>query len=599
MNVPVSLLTEDKSTSCNIEREFPDHFPACMLRNRPLISISDHAYFKTPTEPDPPLTSTPIKKLISDSFHDSIENVSPVHETDDSFQISEISCESPVSSPSASFSISEKTEKNIPKEAVNESKFMVFSSCLELLFKMLVCQICHSPFDFDDVRKHVDGSALTVSFTCLNNHSYSWKSQPSIGKQPVGNILLTAATYASGNTFSSISNFANALGLNFMSKSIFYDIGNKFVLPAIDTFYNEQKSVLHERLRNKQLTVIGDGRCDSPGFCAKYCTYTMMEALSSAILDFKVIQVTETGSSSRMELEGFKRAFTSLTENGINIKTFCSDRHVQIRKYVKDQLPDLSHQFDVWHLANSIRKKLVAAAKKKENEELMPWVRSVVNHVWYCAAECKGDPELLIEMWTSILHHIQNVHSFSGDKYCQCGHPQLSSEQTRKKKWLQKKSRAYKALEKIVFDKRIQKDIKQLNQFCHTGEIEVYHSMMLKYVPKRQEFQYPQMVARTQLAVLDHNFNLNRGIKTDKDGQKVFAPHCSKATGRWTVKNKYDEKNYSFRKELLEITLENKMSENIFTTHDQRKDLPKNIAKVPAPQKSDLIESHFSRYKLN
>ena len=110
-------------------------------------------------------------------------------------------------------------------------------------------------------------------------------------------------------------------------------------------------------------------------------------------------------------------------------------------------------------------------------------------------------------MWTSILYHIQNVNSFSGDKYCQCGHPQLSSEQTRKKKWLRKKSKAYKALEKIVLDKRMQKDIKQLNQFCHTGEIEVYHSMMLKYVPKRQEFQYPQMVTRTQLAVLDHNFN--------------------------------------------------------------------------------------------
>ena len=90
-------------------------------------------------------------------------------------------------------------------------------------------------------------------------------------------------------------------------------------------------------------------------------------------------------------------------------------------------------------------------------------------------------------------------------------------------------------------------------------------------------------------------------MKTDKDGQEVFAPLCSKATGRWTVKNRYEEKNYSFRKELLEITLENKMSENIFTTHHQRNanDLPKNIAKVPAPQKSDLIESHFSRYKLN
>lgn len=27
-------------------------------------------------------------------------------------------------------------------------------------------------------------------------------------------------------------------------------------------------------LINEQLIVVGNGRCDSPGFCGKYCTYT-------------------------------------------------------------------------------------------------------------------------------------------------------------------------------------------------------------------------------------------------------------------------------------------------------------------------------------
>lgn len=40
----------------------------------------------------------------------------------------------------------------------------------------------------------------------------------------------------------------------------------------------------------------------------------------------------------------------------------------------------------------------VPIAKKKENEELTPWVRSSVNHVWYCATECRRDPGLLIEI---------------------------------------------------------------------------------------------------------------------------------------------------------------------------------------------------------
>jgi hypothetical protein len=46
--------------------------------------------------------------------------------------------------------------------------------------------------------------------------------------------------------------------------------------------------------------------------------------------------------------------------------------------------------------------------------------------------------------------------------------------------------------------------LRQLSLFCHTGDIEVFNSMMLKYVPKRQEFQYPKMVARTQLANVKH-----------------------------------------------------------------------------------------------
>lgn len=221
------------------------------------------------------------------------------------------------------------------------------------------------------------------------------------------------------------------------------------------------------------MTVIGDGRCHSLGFSAKYakyCTYTMMWAVSSAIFDFQVIKVAETGSSSRMELEGFKLSFASFTDNDINIKTFCSDWHVQIRNYIKDELPYISRQFDVWHLANIIRNKSMGVAKKKENKELMPWVRSIVNHVWYCAAECREDLELLIEKCTSILQHIQNIHFFDGDKHFACGHPQISSEQTRKKIGFRRKTNPT-MFEKIVMDKRIQTNIRQLNHFVSQGKL--------------------------------------------------------------------------------------------------------------------------------
>lgn len=175
------------------------------------------------------------------------------------------------------------------------------------LFKFVVCQTCQSPIDTDDIKTTVNSSCLTAQFTCLNSHTFSWQSQPFIGRQPVRNILMTAATYLSGNNYSTISNFFETLNLKFISRSVFYDIANSYVIQSINTFWIKQQQILLRIMGGKKLCLVGDGKCDSPGYSAKYSTYTLMEASTSAILDFNVVHVTETGSSSRMELEGFKR----------------------------------------------------------------------------------------------------------------------------------------------------------------------------------------------------------------------------------------------------------------------------------------------------
>ena len=591
--------TEEKMTSCNIPIEGPpQHCPLCFARENPLRVISDHGYVKR----DCPPTSTPRKPTTavyqSDEEFDLDESISPVKsdKDDPSFHLSDYSEDSPLTSP-----VKNDKEVHKPKDLAEDSKFIVFLSCLLSLFNLIVCKTCQSPMDYDDIRTYIEGSCLTAHFTCLNSHSFTWRSQPLIGRQPVGNILMTAATYFSGNTYSKISSFAETLNLKFISRSVFYDIANSYVLPSIDKFWIKQQNILLRNMAGRELTLIGDGRCDSPGYSAKYCTYILMEATTSAILDFSVVQVTETGSSSRMELEGFKRTIKTLQDADLNVKVIATDRHIQIRKFIRENLPDMSHQFDVWHMTNSIRKKLVKAAKKKGCEELMPWVRSISNHIWFCAGSCNMDPELLVEMWKSILYHIRDIHTFPGDKFTRCSHAPLPPESQRKKKWLKRSGKAFKALESVINDKKILKDLRQLNLFCHTGDLEVYHSMMLKYVPKRQEFQYPQMVARTQLSALDHNFNLCPRQKETADGQPQFAPVFPKATGRWCVKKRYEAKDYSFRTEMLELVLSAKMNnETLITPHQAKKAiLPKNIATVAAPEKSELVEAHVSRFKIN
>ena len=57
---------------------------------------------------------------------------------------------------------------------------------------------------------------------------------------------------------------------------------------------------------------------------------------------------------------------------------------------------------------------------------------------------------------------------------------------------------------------KLLKDLAKLTDFCHTGKIEVYHSMMLKYCSKQEHFSYKGMVAGTQFAALDNNANAER-----------------------------------------------------------------------------------------
>ena len=61
-----------------------------------------------------------------------------------------------------------------------------------------------------------------------------------------------------------------------------------------------------------------------------------------------------------------------------------------------------------------------------------------------------------------------------------------------------------------MFIPKLLKDTMLVTEFHHTGGLEIYHSMMLKYCPKRQHFSYKGMIARTHLAVLDHNHTTGR-----------------------------------------------------------------------------------------
>ena len=94
-------------------------------------------------------------------------------------------------------------------------------------------------------------------------------------------------------------------------------------------------------------------------------------------------------------------------------------------------------------------------------------------------------------MWKSILHHITNEHEWEeGSSFKKCAHATMTDRQKLKKKWILPQSPSYAALENIVLDPKILEAISKINLFCHTGALEVYHSVYTKFIPKRIHFSY-------------------------------------------------------------------------------------------------------------
>ena len=73
--------------------------------------------------------------------------------------------------------------------------------------------------------------------------------------------------------------------------------------------------------------VSGDGRCDSPGKCAKFCTYTLMESSNNVILHSETIDKREVQNRSpNMEREAVHRALNHMQDKVkvLEITTDCS-----------------------------------------------------------------------------------------------------------------------------------------------------------------------------------------------------------------------------------------------------------------------------------
>ena len=225
----------------------------------------------------------------------------------------------------ADSSLDESIEENISKPA-EERKFIIFESNLDLLVMRLRCPTCGKPQNH--VENVVDGTMLKMKVECLDGHTIiSWNSQPVLRQMPAGNLLCSAATMFSGETFQHIKNFGDFLGLSYVGKSVYFDIQRKILLPIVDKAYNQHIQEVRQELNGKDTCLAGDGRFDSPGDSAKYGLYSMMGQNTSKIVVSNLIHVSEAGSSMASEKAGCVRSLEELEREQFQVDLLATDRH--------------------------------------------------------------------------------------------------------------------------------------------------------------------------------------------------------------------------------------------------------------------------------
>ena len=99
------------------------------------------------------------------------------------------------------------------------------------------------------------------------------------------NAVISALIQLTGSTYQPFKEAMGIAKVQFFSERTFHDIQNKLSFPAINNVYQRHSKEIIERTgKQDKVALIGDGRCDSPGFTATYGTYTVMNENNNCLI---------------------------------------------------------------------------------------------------------------------------------------------------------------------------------------------------------------------------------------------------------------------------------------------------------------------------
>ena len=211
--------------------------------------------------------------------------------------------------------------------------------------------------------------------------------------------------------------------------------------------------------------------CGFKYFTDNFCLFNSFNA--NAEISLCVFQSNSVGGSAYMEKEGLKCSMEKLKEKGLKVATIVTDRHPQIQKWVRETMrkeihPGAVHFYDPWHICKGtnlvmlcfnwtinplqlfnwyivlyfkllfpgFKAKMLKLAAQKDCNILHEWIKSIINHMYWCAASTpNGDGDIIKAKWVSVMAHIMDIHEHEDPKFPKCLHPPITEDEG-KKKWL-------------------------------------------------------------------------------------------------------------------------------------------------------------------
>ncbi|TRY94508.1 hypothetical protein DNTS_003537 [Danionella cerebrum] len=205
-----------------------------------------------------------------------------------------------------------------------------------------------------------------------------------------------------------------------------------------------------------------------------------------------------------MEHEGLQRSLDLLADHHVELECMVTNPCSQIQSVLHDN--NIKQANNVCHLEKGLSKKLEKISQDKGCQIVKQWLQSIKKYMYWTAASSQSGEERVAK-WTSLINHIQDVHTHDNTAYPQCDHPVWVSKS--RNEWFLPGTKALAKVEKLLTSEHVLKDVENLSPHFPTS-LESFSGVIQRFAPKNMVYPYIGMLCRLYLAAMHFNENVTQ-----------------------------------------------------------------------------------------